>query len=806
MTIRHRITLLVVLMSLAIALIGGYAVVQSSQSAKEVKAVTEGVVPSALASADLVAHLKDVQLAAMTLASAPDTDIMKQTEDLLAAKKSHLQMAIERQSGSASDKTQRGLVEQAKESMDNYFAAIDETVRLKRAGKNELAQANLFANVAQYQEELGQIVETLRVEKNREKDHGIDVLNENLDTTTATIMLVTLAAAIVLTGIGVLLYRRITGPLSRMQSMMSEIAASQDFTRRVPVDSKDEIGHSIIAFNGMIEKIQEGSGLLKQKSADIQAMLQNMQQGILTIVEGGVIHPEYSAYLEAIFETNDVEGRDFMDLVFSGAELGADIKSQVEAAGLACLGEDQINFEFNRHLLVNEITVRMPDGRKKVLDLSWSPITGDDGVILRLMLCVRDVTELRKLEAQAIEQKRRLEIIGEILAVSQEKFHDFIAGAHHFIEENERIISAHAEADSNAVAELFRNMHTIKGNARTFGLRHLTNILHETEQSYDELRRPQTMRVWDQTLLLMELSKVKEAVDGYAKINEVSLGRKGPGRKGGLEHYLMVDRKHIGASLRLLESVDPANLDELISMRDAVHQTLRLLGSDSLEEILSGVTGSLPSLAAELGKEAPVIGIDDNGYRIRSQIGPVLGNVFMHLLRNAVDHGLETAAERIGNGKPAAGRITIEAGVDNDMLQITLSDDGRGLALDRIRRMAAEKGWIDVNAPTTDEEIANLIFKPGFSTAENVTEVSGRGVGMDAVQDFIKRENGKIVLRFTDDETGAEYRRFETVLLLPDSHAVDSVAVHVASGADQLPIEAMLGKRMDLRKDGVAEA
>ena len=138
--------------------------------------------------------------------------------------------------------------------------------------------------MAQYRDELEGIVETLRIEKNREKDEAITALNHTLATTTTAIATVTGIAIVLLSLIGSLLYRQITRPLSRMQAMMSEIASSQDFTRRVPVGRMDEIGHSIVAFNGMIEKIQENSALLKQKTADIQAMLQNMQQGILTVV------------------------------------------------------------------------------------------------------------------------------------------------------------------------------------------------------------------------------------------------------------------------------------------------------------------------------------------------------------------------------------------------------------------------------------------------------------------------------------------------------------------------------------------
>ena len=160
----------------------------------------------------------------------------------------------------------------------------------------------------------------------------------------------------------------------------------------------------------------------------------------------------------------------------------------------ACLGEDSINFAFNQHLLVREISKRMPDGRVKILDLSWSAITDENDVIQRLMLCVRDVTELRKLAAQASEQHRRLDMIGEILAVSEEKFHHFIESSAGFVSENERIIRKHSEADHAAIAELFRNMHTIKGNARTYNLQHLTNVVHETEQSYHELRQPDADR------------------------------------------------------------------------------------------------------------------------------------------------------------------------------------------------------------------------------------------------------------------------------------------------------------------------
>ncbi|MGC7406068.1 HAMP domain-containing protein [Pandoraea pneumonica] len=791
MTIRHRITLLVILTFVALSIIGGYAVYQTRASAQKVRQVTEGVVPSALASADLVSQVKAVQIATMTLVYAPEETVVEQSLETLKKLRADLDQSLARQADGAASDAQKGLVTQARESVDNYFNAISDTAKLKQAGKAEMAQAFLFANVAQYRDELEGVVNTLRVEKNREKDSAIATLNNTLSTTTTAIAIVTGLAILLLTAIGALLYRQITRPLSRMQGMMSEIASSQDFTRRVPVGRMDEIGQATVAFNGMIEKIQERSAQLKQKTADIQAMLQNMQQGILTVVDGSKVHGEYSAYLEAIFETQDIAGRGVMDLVFGDSDLGSDALSQVEAAVDACIGQDAINFAFNEHLLVGEIGKRMPDGRVKQLDLTWSAITDESDTILRLMLCVRDVTELRELAAEATEQKQRLEMIGEILAVSQEKFHHFIESSTGFIRENERIIRKHSQADSAAIAELFRNMHTIKGNARTYNLQYLTNVVHETEQQYHELRQPEAGLPWNQDHLMRELERVRNAVDTYAHINEMSLGRKGPGRSAD-EQSMVVDRGHIRASLRMLEAADPNDLHQLVAMRDAVHQTLRLLGTEGVGEALGGVLDSLPSLAGELGKPAPAVRIDDNGYRLRSPAVRILRDVFMHLLRNSMDHGLESADERRAKGKPAAGTIDIEVGLDHNMLQVTLTDDGRGLALHRIRGIAVQRGWITSETYVTDEQIAQFIFRPGFSTASQVTEVSGRGVGMDAVQDFVRREHGRIELRFTDERKGAEFRQFQTVVCLPDNLVVDGFDMNsVAADAVDLPSAAV---------------
>jgi len=121
-----------------------------------------------------------------------------------------------------------------------------------------------------------------------------------------------------------------------------------------------------------------------------------------------------------------------------------------------------------------------------------------------------------------------------------------------------------------------------------------------------------------------------------------------------------------------------------------------------------------------------------------------IGDPLVHMVRNSLDHGLETTEQRIAAGKSEHGKVTLKAYHEGGNIVIELSDDGRGIDPDRILSKARKQGLVQPNAQLTKEEILNLIFLPGFSTAEKVTAVSGRGVGMDVVRRNIDKLRGKI--------------------------------------------------------------
>jgi two-component system chemotaxis sensor kinase CheA len=121
-----------------------------------------------------------------------------------------------------------------------------------------------------------------------------------------------------------------------------------------------------------------------------------------------------------------------------------------------------------------------------------------------------------------------------------------------------------------------------------------------------------------------------------------------------------------------------------------------------------------------------------------------IADPLMHIVRNAIDHGIEDAVARKSTAKPAIGTIQITATKDTFGVEIHIRDDGRGLAVERILAKAKEKGLVKADATLTKEQIFQLIFLPSFSTAEKVTDVSGRGVGMDVVMQSLRDLQGSI--------------------------------------------------------------
>jgi two-component system, chemotaxis family, sensor kinase CheA len=774
MNIRQRILLLVVTAFAALAGVGGFAVYQASSSARDVRLVTDGVVPSAQMATALMGQLKDVQITALAMVAATDNETVQQLREQLKRRQAELQGSFAEQLKLADSDAQRGLVTIAQEGLANYFSSVDEVAKYKLEGQKELAEAMLAANVDPYLREQGELTTALQVEKTRSKDAAVSALNAKLGDTRVTLAGASLVAVLGLAIIGWLLYRQIVRPIGAMEQRMTAIASSQDYSQRMDVGRQDEIGRSMRAFNAMIERIEQSTALVRQKTADMHAMLHGIPQGIMTLQSGGVVHPEYSSHLAVVLGHEQIAGRNVAELLFETSTLSADARSQIAAAIDATIGEDEMNFGFNSHLLPLEIERNGVDGQPQILDLNWAPMCDANGLTTRLLLCVRDVTELRALARAAASQARELALIGEILAVPQEKFEAFCDDAIDLVAQCTTALDTANGGSPDTIGRLFRLMHTVKGNARTHGLLQVANVAHQAEDRYAAIRDGRS--AWDQDELKRDLDELRALLHEVQRLSVDKLGRRGPGRRGRVDRYTMVPNEQVQRLLATLSRarLNPAALDD--AARDVA-----LLGTERFDELLGPVQEGLAGLAAELGKATPVLALEDGGVVLRSQIVAPLRNAFMHLVRNALDHGIEPPADRQAAGKPLAAHIAVRAALGTSALRVEIQDDGRGLALARIRAKAIETGLLAPEAEADDDALAALVFDSGFSTATAVTQVSGRGVGMDAVRAIMRAENGDVHIEWTGAAArDSGHRPFKWVLSLPARLAAHSGSAAVA--------------------------
>lgn len=177
-----------------------------------------------------------------------------------------------------------------------------------------------------------------------------------------------------------------------------------------------------------------------------------------------------------------------------------------------------------------------------------------------------------------------------------------------------------------------------------------------------------------------------------------------------------------------------------------------------LHNLLNRLRRLVRDLACKLSKEVDLV-IEAGEVELDKSILEGLTDPLTHLIRNCVDHGIEPPAERIAKGKPSAGEIRLRAFHQAGQVNITVSDDGRGMATDQVLEKAIAKGILSTEDARrmTHEEKVNLVFLPGFSTARTVTDVSGRGVGMDVVKHNIDRFGGHIEIESVEG-SGVTFR------------------------------------------------
>jgi two-component system, chemotaxis family, sensor kinase CheA len=227
-------------------------------------------------------------------------------------------------------------------------------------------------------------------------------------------------------------------------------------------------------------------------------------------------------------------------------------------------------------------------------------------------------------------------------------------------------------------------------------------------------------------------------------------------------------------------------LDELEQLTREIQDSVMAIRAQPVKSVFQRMPRLVREVANMTGKQARLV-MDGENTEVDKTVIERLSDPITHMLRNAIDHGLESPEERKAAGKNPEGVVRLAALHRSGRIVIEVSDDGKGINRERVFGIAVKKGLISPDLQLTDEEIDNLIFLPGFSTAEKISDVSGRGVGMDVVKRSVQALGGRISISSRPGQ-GSTF-----TLSLPLTLAVlDGMVVDVAGETLVVPLAAIV--------------
>lgn len=448
---------------------------------------------------------------------------------------------------------------------------------------------------------------------------------------------------------------------------------------------------------------------VKRQTRQIRNIMDNVPEGLFLIGKELRIQGQCSAYVEVLFP--EARLNNLPDLLNFNMRIDRSNLDMTVSVLLSIIGEDTIAWEINSEHLFTELETQ----DQRLFTFQWHPIIQGDHVE-EMLVIVRDTTELRNLRQKTLHHEQEMVLISAL--AKARSYHAFRDQARAQLVSLHSVWATHRLArDKSYIRVILAMLHTLKGNARQIGFTKLARDLHDFEQSLIDLRE----------------THGEEDAD-FAPILETGF-------------------RVIEGELKFIDSLHRRYWGDNDSKRERSKESF----SERFLDRWADLERDIKKTAETLGKPEPEIRLVQSGeIRLPIDFQNGLFNALGHLLRNAVDHGLESRDERQRNGKSPEGLILVQMRVVRNGLMVSLEDDGRGLDVEALRSKAPKSS----QGHASPGYIMNLVFSSGLSTAKTVTQLSGRGVGMEAVKIEVERIGGTLTLVPRDPEALSEDAAF----------------------------------------------
>jgi two-component system chemotaxis sensor kinase CheA len=459
--------------------------------------------------------------------------------------------------------------------------------------------------------------------------------------------------------------------------------------------------------------VEERTVEIRGLNQKLKALLDSLDQGFLIFDENGLCWEISSKACEKVLETNPAGQKIWDVLKLPEAEVRG------FSRWLTTLYSELLPFED----LAPLGPAKFPHSQGQHVKLEYYPIRNSENKIQAIVLVATDITSLIRAQEEAEKEKAHA---GFILKLFKQK-RSFLS----FFEESQKLVSELNRATLSPPISwnrdaLFRTLHTLKGGAASFSIRDVAHQAHELEsmiQNWDRFSESK----WDE--FQQALQKSFDALT--TEVNDL-LG-KAPLKQAPV---VEVPKPELIKILALMEAWSKS--------REWAEQLRSRYLTEPLQQSFESFDFVIQQTAKQLDKKVSHLKFITPDFRWNFEPYQSFVSTLVHVFRNAIDHGLETPSEREAAGKPPEGEIRIFAYDLQNGIELRIQDDGRGISVDKIKARMIEKGMpVEGLSP---QQILMTIFAPQFSTREEVTELSGRGVGLDAVKFEVEKLGGQVEL------------------------------------------------------------